>query len=137
MASVRSPGGMLCFKSLVPIGLLTVRSGQRAFENAPRDLPRVEVLLRQRPRQPAVPLVVRLDGREGADGLIRGPEAEETLGVRQKATRAGVLDHGRFATGQVAQTPVANPGVLEPRARGLCATELPPGSLHVGAVLFR
>src|SRR5205823_876136 len=61
-------------------------------------------------------------------------EPEEARGVGQEPARAGVLDDRRLAAGQVAEGPVADPGILEPDARGLRAAELPPRGTDVVAV---
>src|SRR3989442_9533657 len=81
-------------------------------------------------------LVVRLHGGQRPDSLVQVLEAEESLGIRQEAAFARVLDDGRLAAGQVAEGPVADPCVCEGHADRLRAAELSPRPLDVRAVLL-
>src|SRR5438445_9657565 len=82
-------------------------------------------------------LVDRLNSGQRQSGFVQVPEAEETLGMRQEAAFARVLDDGRLAAGQVAEGPVADPCVCEGHADRLRAAELSPRPLDVCAVLLR
>src|SRR6266567_3962742 len=85
----------------------------------------------------AVALVIGVDGRKSLCCFARRGEAEQPLAVRQERTWPGVLHHRRLAAGEVADRPVADPGVLEFQARPLRATELAPRLLEVGLIRLR
>src|SRR5439155_25754967 len=90
--------------------------------------------LGQVPGRAAVALVVASDCVQGSGGLVDGGKAEHAFTVDEVRARTRVLYHDRLAARQVAQRPIADPGVLELHARRLGATELAARLLDVRAV---
>src|SRR5436189_2784452 len=78
------------------------RFRERALQHPPGHAARVEMLLSQRTRRAALPLVIGLDARERTRGFVNGPEAEDTLRVEQEATRTRVLHDRGLSARQVA-----------------------------------
>src|SRR5881409_1694373 len=91
----------------------------------------------QVPGRAAVAPVVAIDRVQGSGGLVDRGEAEHAFPVDEVGARARVLYHHRLAAGQVAERPVADPGVLELHARRLRAAELAARPLDVGAIGLR
>src|SRR5262249_45021721 len=121
---LRVPGAFAC-------------SSQGALQHAPDDLSRIEMLFRERAREPALSLVVAGDRLERAHRLVLRAEAKESACVGQEPARARVLDDGRLPAGQVAERPVADPCVLQAPAGRLGATELAARTLDVALVVPR
>ena len=71
---------------------------------------------------------------ETARGFAEIMEPEEPGGIGQVPAWPGVLDHGRLAAGEVAQSPVADPGVLQANAGWFHPAEFAAGILDVGLV---
>src|SRR5258708_10673678 len=115
-------------------GRPVLAAAERRVEQVAEDLVRVEVRLGELASGPAVPLVVGVDGGQGFGGLRQRREAEDPFPVRKEGTWARILDHRRLPAGQVAEGPVADPGVLEPHAGGLAAAELAARALDVRVV---
>src|SRR5439155_15825673 len=99
------------------------------------DLAGIEVLFGQLAREAAVSIVIAGDRLQEARCIGQIPEAEQSGGIGQEAARAGVLDHGRLAAGQVAERTVADPGGLEAYVVGLGAAEFTPRVLDVALVV--
>src|SRR5689334_13247464 len=111
-------------------------SCERALQDTGHHAATVEVLLGEVAREPAVSLVVGLDGRQRAHRLIHRAEAKQARGVGQPAG-PGVLHHRRLPAGQVADGPVTGPAVHELDTVGLHAAEFAARRLDVAAVLLR
>src|SRR5919197_3598359 len=91
---------------------LARRDGQELRE----DDPRVEKVLGDHARGPAVTLVVALDCGQRIGSLIDRAEAKHALAARQERARTRLLYHGRLSRGEVAERAVADPAVLEAHA---------------------
>src|SRR5438105_12374648 len=107
---------------------------QRGVEHAFQDALRVELRLCEITGRAAVTPVVAIDRVERRGGVVERGEAEHALAVRETGARTGVLHDDRLAARQVAQRPIAHPGVLELHARGLGAAEFAARALYVRAV---
>src|SRR5689334_14180544 len=83
-----------------------------------------------------MPLVIAIDRLKGADRFLQAGKSEHPLAIREKGTRAGMLNDHRFAAGQKAKRPVADPSRLKLDISGLGAAKLPSRLLDIGPVCF-
>src|SRR5207247_76954 len=95
-----------------------------------------EVFLGQRARETAVALVIGLHLGQRAHRFVHGLEPEEAFVIGQIVTRTRMLNHRRFAAGQVTGGAVADPPGRQPDVGRLGAAELAARTLDVSAVLF-
>src|SRR6185369_5763955 len=75
---------------------------------------RCEVLFGNAARRLAMPSIVAIDGLDRGNGLLHGAEGEQPFSEREDPAQAGVLSDHRFARGQVARIPLAEPTAAEP-----------------------
>src|SRR5215469_484205 len=85
---------------------------QSLLQNTTDDFFGIEKRFRQRAPRAALPIVIRLDERNHPHRFINIAEAKKSLCIGQKPARPGMLNDGGFATGEIANCPVANPGIL-------------------------
>src|SRR5207249_11219627 len=97
----------------------------------------VEELRGDSSRGAALLIVTAVDHVEGSDRLVGRRETKHALTIGKEGARPGVLHHHGPATGQVAEGPVAHPGVLELYPRTLRATEFAARPLDVELVHLR
>ena len=82
-------------------------------------------------------LVVRVDRGERVGRFSRRRKAEHALAVRQERAGSRVLHDDRLSAREIAQGPIADPGVLELDVRALGAAELTSRILDVRLICFR
>src|SRR2546425_640298 len=112
-------------------------SAQRTVQDALQDLPRIKVGFNDLPGRPAVPLVSVVHPSQSIDGFSHGGKAEDPLPIGKEGARPGILNHRRLPAGQIAESSVADPGVLELHARRLGAAKLAARPLDIGLIRFR
>src|SRR5262245_39114878 len=98
-------------------------SGERPLQDVAGDGACGEVLLDERARQAALAVVVGRDGLEAAHGLREIAEAQQPGVLGQDGARARVLNDRGPAAREVAERPIADPGVLELHAGWFDAAE--------------
>src|SRR5438874_13453964 len=76
------------------------------------DFVGVEELTGDRPRHPAMSLVVRQDSFGAGGGLVERAERHEALADGQMPAEAGVLHERRLARGEITDRPVAEPATV-------------------------
>src|SRR5206468_8190916 len=89
------------------------------------------------PGGPAMPLVIVVNGLQGVGRLPRGREAKYPLAIGQERAGPRILNHDRFAAGEVTHRAIADPGGLKSHVRRLGTTELAARALNVGLIRLR
>src|SRR5438128_1319344 len=105
--------------------------GECDVENGLQRPPRVEMSFGDLARRAAMALVVRVDRGERVGRFSRRRKAEHALAVRQERAGSRVLHDDRLSAREIAQGPIADPGVLELDVRALGAAELTSRILDV------
>jgi len=81
-------------------------------------------------------LIVIFNGHlQAARSFVHVAKAQETCRIRQESAGAGVLDNGRFAAGQIAESPIADPGGLQPDTGWLYAAKFAARLLNVSLIV--